>query len=57
VTVLTDQNQVTLPAALVQALELTPRTHLTWSIASHRALMATLQPSRAPLAGSQTGRN
>lgn len=46
ITTITGKNQVTLPAEIVKALELTPGTQLAWTIGPDRTLIATPQPKR-----------
>lgn len=46
ITTMTGKNQVTLPAEIVTALELTPGTQLEWTIGPDRTLIATPQPKR-----------
>jgi antitoxin component of MazEF toxin-antitoxin module len=55
ITTITGKNQVTLPAELVRALELTPGTQLDWQIGPNRTLIATPRPTRAQLAAALMG--
>ncbi|MCE7938493.1 MAG: AbrB/MazE/SpoVT family DNA-binding domain-containing protein [Chloroflexi bacterium CFX6] len=55
ITTITGKNQVTLPADIVKALELTPGTQLEWVIGPDRTLIATPLPTRARLAAALMG--
>ena len=55
ITTITGKNQVTLPAEIVRALELTPGTQLDWRIGPNRTLVATPRPTRAQLAAALLG--
>jgi antitoxin component of MazEF toxin-antitoxin module len=55
ITTITGKNQVTLPAAIVRELELTPGTQLDWQIGPNRTLIATPRPTRAQLAAELMG--
>lgn len=55
ITTMTGKNQVTLPAEIVKALDLTPGTQLEWSIGADRSLIATPQPNRAQRAAALYG--
>lgn len=55
ITTITGKNQVTLPAEIVRALDLTPGTQLEWSIGADRTLIATPQPNRAQRATALYG--
>ena len=55
ITTITGKNQVTLPAAIVRALDLTVGTELDWEIGPNGTLIATPRPSRAQLAATLMG--
>jgi hypothetical protein len=55
ITTITGKNQVTLPAALVRALDLTAGTELDWEIGPNGTLIATPRPSKARLAAALMG--
>lgn len=55
ITTITGKNQVTLPAEIVKALELTPGTQLDWEIGPNRTLVATPKPTKAQLAAAFMG--
>jgi superfamily II DNA or RNA helicase/bifunctional DNA-binding transcriptional regulator/antitoxin component of YhaV-PrlF toxin-antitoxin module len=55
ITTITGKNQVTLPAEIVRALELTPGTQLDWSIGPDHTLIATPVLSRAQRAEALIG--
>ncbi|MFI0606538.1 MAG: AbrB/MazE/SpoVT family DNA-binding domain-containing protein [Anaerolineae bacterium] len=55
ITTITGKNQVTLPAAIVRALELSAGTELDWEIGPNGTLIATPRPSRAQLAAALMG--
>ena len=55
ITTITGKNQVTLPAEIVKALELTPGTQLEWAIGPNNTLIATPRPTRAQRAAALMG--
>ena len=55
ITTITGKNQVTLPAEIVRALDLTPGTQLDWTIGPDRTLVATPVLSRAQRATALLG--
>ena len=55
ITTITGKNQVTLPAEIVRALDLTPGTQLDWTIGPDRTLVATPVLSRAQRAAALLG--
>jgi antitoxin component of MazEF toxin-antitoxin module len=55
ITTITGKNQVTLPAEIVKALELTPGTQLEWSIGPNKTLIATPRPTKAQRAAALMG--
>lgn len=55
ITTITGKNQVTLPAEIVRALELTPGTQLDWAIGPDHTLIATPVISRAQRAVALMG--
>ena len=55
ITTITGKNQVTLPAEIVRALDLTPGTQLDWTIGPDRTLVATPVLSRAQRAAALMG--
>lgn len=55
ITTVTGKNQITLPAEIVRALELTPGTQLDWAIGPNRTLIATLRPTKGQLAATLMG--
>ena len=52
---LTRKNQITLPAEMVRALDLTPGSQLAWSIGADGTLIGTPQPDRAQRAAAAYG--
>ena len=55
ITTITGKNQVTLPAEIVKALELTPGTQLEWAIGPNNTLIATPRPTKAQRATALMG--
>ncbi|MCL4506166.1 MAG: AbrB/MazE/SpoVT family DNA-binding domain-containing protein [Chloroflexi bacterium] len=55
ITTITGKNQVTLPAEIVRALDLTLGSQLDWSIGPDGTLIATPLPSRAKRAAALMG--
>lgn len=55
ITTITGKNQVTLPAAIVRLLDLTPGTQLDWAVGPNGTLIATPRPTRARLAAALMG--
>lgn len=55
ITTITGKNQVTLPAEIVKALDLTPGTQLEWRIGPQGTLIATPRPTRAQRAEAFMG--
>jgi len=55
ITTMARKNQVTLPAEIVRALDLTPGTKLEWNIGPDRTLIGIPQPSRAQRAAALYG--
>ena len=47
ITTITGKNQITLPAEIVKALELTSGTQLEWTIGPNRTLIARPLPPRS----------
>ena len=55
ITTITEENQVTIPAKIIKALNLQPGTRLAWNIGEDGILIAQPLPSRSQLARKAAG--
>jgi AbrB family looped-hinge helix DNA binding protein len=55
ITTITGKNQITIPAKLVNQLNIQPGTQIDWTIGEEGVLIARLLPSRSQLARQAAG--
>jgi AbrB family looped-hinge helix DNA binding protein len=55
ITTVTGKNQITIPAKLVNQLNIQPGTRIDWAIGENGVLIARLLPSRSELARQAAG--